>query len=293
LRNRSDSALVTEMARSPAGKGIRLPYAHAGNVKLYYESLGEGTPLILHAHHHRKYLPFQAPYFAQFYRTIVFDRRGAGRSDDPPGPWSTADLARDIRGLMDAHGIEQAIVGGISLGGVVSAQFGLDHPDRALGLVVGHTVPYLWPLGEEWLRQQIAALEGKGPIIVNQPRSYDWEDEGPPTTSPDFAHTMAGRFVATLDASLGTPASLPKMLNVLAAWDQRPRYPEMARLDIPVLVIVGGNEPQKTLELSHEWSLQFKRGELVVLPNTYHNAGNENPVGWNAAVHGFLQRNGL
>ncbi len=83
------------------------------------------------------------------------------------------------------------------------------------------------------------------------------------------------------------------MLNALMHWDQRPRYPEMARLDIPVLVIVGGNEPQKTIELSLEWSQQFKRSEYIILPNTHHAAAVENPVGWNQAVHGFLRRHGL
>ena len=270
-----------------------MPYANAGGVRLWYESLGEGTPFILHAHHHRKYITFQAPYFAQFYRVIVFDRRGCGRSDDPPGPWTAADLARDIRDLMDALDFDKAIVGGISLGGVVSAQFGLDYPDRAHALIVGHTTPYLWPLGREWLEQQIAAAGGKGPIIVNQPRSYDWEPDGPPTSAPGYAESATGRFAATLDARLGTPESTVKMLSVLLDWDQRPRYPELQRLDVPALVVVGGNEPQKTIECSHEWSRQFKRGEFVILPNTYHNAGMENPVGWNGAVHAFLQRNGV
>jgi pimeloyl-ACP methyl ester carboxylesterase len=270
-----------------------MPYANAGDVRLYYEILGEGTPFILHAHHHRKYITFQAPYFAQSYRVIVFDRRGCGRSDDPPGPWSTTDLARDIRKLMDALELEKAIVGGISLGGVVSAQFGLDYPERSLALIVGHTVPYLWRLGEEWLRQQIAAASGSGPILVNQPRSYDWESDGPPTSAPGYAESATGRFAATLDSSLGTPESTPKMLAVMLDWDQRPRYPELQRLDVPALVIVGANEPQKTIELSHEWAQQFKRSEFVILPDTYHNAGMENPVGWNDAVHAFLRRNGL
>jgi 3-oxoadipate enol-lactonase len=270
-----------------------MPYADAGGIRLYYESIGEGTPFVLHAHHHLSYLPFQVPYFSQFYRVIVFDRRGTGRSDDPPGPWTPADLAADLRNLLDALGISQAIVGGISLGGVVTSQFGLDYPERALALIVGGTVPYLWPLAEEWLDQQIAVARGNAPVIVRQPRSYEWEDEGPPTVPDGFAETPVGRYLATLETRLGTPESLLKMLHVLKGWDQRPRYPELRRLDVPALVIVGGNEPQKTIELSYEWHAQFKRGEFVILPNTHHNAGTGNPVGWNAAVHGFLQRQGL
>jgi len=270
-----------------------MPYADADGVRLYYESAGEGLPLILHGHGHMAWMPFQVPYFSQFYRVIVFDRRGTGRSDDPPGPWTAADLARDIRGLMDALGIERAIVGGASLGGVVSSQFGLDYPERALALVVGHTVPYLWPLGRQWLEEEIAAAAAGGPVIVRQPRSYEWEEVGPTTAIEGFAETLAGRYMATLNRGLGSPEATIKMLEVLRDWDQRPRNGEMRRLAVPVLVIVGGNEPQKTIELSYEWYLQFGTSDYVILPNTHHGAVRENPIGWNRAVHGFLQRHGL
>jgi 3-oxoadipate enol-lactonase len=270
-----------------------MPYAKANGVKLYYESVGEGIPFIMSGHHHRWYLPFQVPYFAQFYRVIAFDRRGTGRSDNPPGPWNVADLATDVAGLMDDLGIDKAIVGGISLGGVVSSQFGLDYPDRPLALIIGGTIPRLWPLGEVWLQQQIAAAEGRGPIIINQPRSYEWEAEGPPTIVADFDKTQTGQFIATLENNFGDQSAILNMLNVLSGWDQSPRYPELARLDFPALVIVGGNEPQKTVELSLEWSRQFNTSDFVILPNTHHNAGIENPVGWNAAVRSFLLRHGV
>jgi len=270
-----------------------MPRVNANGIELSFESVGDGTPLILHGHHHQWYMPFQVPYFSQFYRVIVFDRRGTGHSSNPPGPWTAADLAADIRGLMDALDIERAIVGGISLGGVVSSQFGLDYPDRAHALIVGHTVPYLWPLGVEWIHEQIAAAEGRGPVIVRQPRSYEWEAVGPPTIAEGFDETLIGQYVATLDNSLGEEDALLNMLKVLQAWDQRPRFAELQRLDIPALVIVGGNEPQKTIELSLEWSQQFQQSDFVILPNTHHNAGIENPIGWNAAVHAFLKRHGF
>ena len=57
-------------------------------------------------------------------------------------------------------------------------------------------------------------------------------------------------------------------------------------------VIVGGHEPQKTIEYSHGWHQQFKRGEFMILPDSYHGAAREQPVEWNA-VHGFLRRKGL
>jgi len=236
---------------------------------------------------------FQAPYFSQHYRVITFDRRGTGRSDDPPAPWSIADFARDLRNLMDALDIEKAIVGGNSLGGVISSQFGADYPDRALALIVGHTTPHFWPLGRQWLQEQVDLAERNERVVVMQPRSYDWEEEGPPTVAPGFADSEIGRYMATLSGGLGNSAATIKMLEAMLNWDQRSRYPELQQLDVPALVIVGGNEPQKTIELSYEWHLQFKNSDYVILPNTHHGAAAGNPIGWNRAVHGFLQRHGL
>jgi len=271
-----------------------VPYVEVDGIKLFYERAGEGVPLVLHAHHHLAWMVYQVPYFSQFYDVIVFDRRGTGRSDDPPGPWTAADLAADVRRLLDALRIERAIVAGNSLGGVVTSQFGLDYPERALALVVGHTVPYLWLLAREWLEQQIElALRGE-PAAVYQPRSFEWEKQGPPTIRPGFTETDEGRFWATLDRALGrSPEGRAKSLQVLASWDLRPRFPELRRLAVPTLVIVGANEPQKTIELAYEWHKHDQTGEFVILPQTYHAAAIENPVGWNRAVHGFLRRYGF
>ena len=59
------------------------------------------------------------------------------------------------------------------------------------------------------------------------------------------------------------------------------------RLNVPALVIVGGHEPQKTIELSYEWHQQIPGSEYTVLPDAFHGAAREEPVTWNATVHGF------
>jgi pimeloyl-ACP methyl ester carboxylesterase len=108
------------------------------------------------------------------------------------------------------------------------------------------------------------------------------------------AGTPARAYGRTLAAGLGgTPEAAVKALRALRAWDLRPRYPELRRLRIPALVIVGGREPQKTIELSYEWHQQIPGSEFLILPGAYHAAAREEPVAWNAAVHGFLRRHGL
>lgn len=270
-----------------------VPRAIADGVELYYESLGEGTPIVFQAHDHTPWLFLQAPVFSQRYRVLTYDRRGTGRSASPPGDWSAADLARDLKALLDAVGIERAIIAGSSLGGVVAAQFGLDHPDRALALVIGHTVPYLSAAGREWLEEEIgAALKGL-PAIQRQPRS-EGESLGPPTTDPAFAASPLGRMVASTGTGLGrTPSDIARAIAVLRDWDQRPRKAELARVAVPTLVIVGEREPRSTVDGAREWASWIPSAEFMVLPGAHHAAPREAAPAWNAAVQAFLARHGL
>ncbi len=268
-----------------------MPRVDAARVELFYESLGEGTPLILHGHDHTPWLFFQAPVFSQSYRFITFDRRGTGRSANPEGEWSVADFARDVRALMDALGLEKAIVGGSSLGGIVSAQFAVDYPDRLLAVIIGHTGPYFWDLARQWVQE---LMEGAQPTLGAQPRSYAWEAEGPPTTNPAFAASPIGQLMASVGTGLGRDAeSIRKMHRALLNWDQRPRYAELNALRVPALFVAGSNEPSRTLELMLEWHQQVPGSELVILREAYHAAHRENALAWNAAVQAFLRRHEL
>ena len=266
----------------------------AGDVELYYESLGEGAPMVLQAHDHTPWLFGQAPVFSQRYRFLTYDRRGTGRSASPPGNWSAADLANDLARLLDALGIERAIVGGASLGGVVTAQFAADHPGRALALVIGHTVPYLDPEGRAWLEDEIANARAGRPAIVRQPRSSVHEKEGPPTTDPAFAASAWGAMIASTGTGIGrNNEERAKAIAVLRDWDQRPRKADLARISVPTLVIVGENEPRTTIDGSREWASWIPGAEFVVIPGAHHAAPREAAPAWNRAVQSFLDRHGL
>lgn len=271
-----------------------MPRLSAGGVELYYESVGEGTPFVLQAHDHTPWLFFQAPVFSQRYRVLTYDRRGTGRSASPAGPWSPADLAADLASFLDALGIDRAIIGGSSLGGVVTAQFALDHPGRAQALVIGHTVPYLDDLGRAWVDENVAAALAGRPAIVRQPASDATEGPGYPTTDPAFAESMIGQLAAETGTGLGrTNDDKARAIGVLRDWDQRPRRAELARIDVPTLVIVGEREPRLTVEGSREWASWIPGAEFTILAGAHHAAPREAARDWNAAVLSFLERNGL
>src|SRR3979490_691944 len=196
-----------------------MPWVVGGPVELFYESVVEGVAMLLQAHDHTPWLFGQAPVFSQRYRFLTYDRRGTGRSASPPRDWTPAALANALAGLLDALGIERAIVGGSSLGGVVTAQFAVDHPGRALALVIGHTVPYMDAEGRAW-REEEAAPAGAGrPAIVRQPRSGPDEKEGPPTTDPNFAASTWGKMMAATGTGLGRTADeRARAIAGLRAW---------------------------------------------------------------------------
>jgi 3-oxoadipate enol-lactonase len=69
------------------------------------------------------------------FRVIRYDLRGHGLSDAPPPPYSAADLAHDVISVLDALAVREAVVCGVSVGGLIAQAVALNHPDRVRALV--------------------------------------------------------------------------------------------------------------------------------------------------------------
>ena len=120
-----------------------MPYTDAPGFRMYYEEHGSGFPLLLInglGSDHLEWL-HQLPAFAAHGRVVVFDNRGTGKTDVPPGPYTTAQMADDAASLLRALGIPRAHVLGVSLGGMIAQEVALRHPDLVDGLVLGCTGP--------------------------------------------------------------------------------------------------------------------------------------------------------
>ena len=85
----------------------------------------------------------QAPALAERFRVLRYDQRGHGDSPAPPGPYSIADLGRDVLELLDGLGLERASFCGLSLGGMIGMWLADQRAraDRPPGAVLHHRAP--------------------------------------------------------------------------------------------------------------------------------------------------------
>lgn len=112
-------------------------------MKIAHETRGAGEPLVLvHGLAYDRAGWGRLPdLLAEQFRVVLIDNRGVGESDAPPGPYTVAEMAEDVVGVLDELGIERTNLFGVSLGGYIAQELTLTHPERVEKLVLCSTAP--------------------------------------------------------------------------------------------------------------------------------------------------------
>jgi 3-oxoadipate enol-lactonase len=111
----------------------------ANGQKLFYEIHGEGPPLVLVmgiGYDSSLWKLQQAPVLSTRFRIVLLDNRDAGLSSRTDSPYTIADMADDVAGLLDALGIDRTHLLGLSMGSMIGMEFALRHSDRLDRLVL-------------------------------------------------------------------------------------------------------------------------------------------------------------
>lgn len=120
-------------------------YANVNGVKICYEIHGsdESFPIILVHGYGGKKTDWiaQVGALSEKYKVIIFDCRGAGKSDRPDMPYTMKMYADDIKALMEFHKIEKTHIAGFSLGGMVVQHFVLNYPEIVNKIILINTNP--------------------------------------------------------------------------------------------------------------------------------------------------------
>ncbi len=253
--------------------------------KLHIESLGSGPALVL-AHGFggsaRNFRP-QARALQDALRVVTYDARGHARSEAPPDAalYTLAELAGDFARVAEQASAEPLLAGGLSLGAATALDFALRQPERVRGLVLaaypsGATTPdsarRRWALGfADAIGER--GLDQAGSEFVWGARSR-FDPKGAELIRQGFLEHPPHAVQAILR---GVLAELPP---------PEARAAELARLDVPALVIVGADDSE-SLAPSNELARLLPRAKLAVIADAGHVVNLIKPAEFNALVREF------
>ena len=265
-----------------------MPLADLGGRKLYYELHGEasGTPVVLvtgMAGSCKGWLALQVPEFAPRHRTLIFDHRGVGESDDVAGPFASADLADDLALLLDGLDIGRVHVLGTFLGGMAAQEFALRHPDRLERLVLAGT----WGradakrrmLLEKWQSQARSATSAE--IFVKERLLWTLADET--LEQRDLVEAMSRSFPGD-----GLPISADLFVRQCDAALAHDSLDRLHRVEHHTLLLCGRQDQLTPPRLHREMADELPRGRLVTLSYGAHLILAETAQRFNQTVLTFL-----
>jgi 3-oxoadipate enol-lactonase len=256
-----------------------MPYFKSGNIRLYYEESGSGTPLVfLHGFtlDHRMWEK-QVEYFSRKYRVIIFDARGHGLSDGPETGYAREDRALDILNLSEYLKIHHFHLIGLSMGGGDALNFAVDHQNRLLSLTLADTVASgFMPTTKFRDFSETLKIEGveaaKNEFIESTLSYYVKRDVGIRNKLSDMMRDFSGK--PWLDPMRG---NYPKRDDVRLS----------ASVRIPTLIIVGKKD-MAWVPLAKILNETMLDSQLEMLPGVGHMSNMEAPDKFNAILDAFL-----
>ncbi|HYB06547.1 MAG TPA: alpha/beta hydrolase [Nitrososphaerales archaeon] len=121
---------------------IAMPKLNVNDIQIYYEVHGEGIPLVMIMGLGANldwWDPRMVQELSKRFMTVLFDNRGAGRTDVSDRNYTIRLLADDTAALMNGLGISRAHVLGISMGGMIAQELALNYPQKVEKLVLCST----------------------------------------------------------------------------------------------------------------------------------------------------------
>jgi 3-oxoadipate enol-lactonase len=216
-----------------------VPFVNFEGHTFFFERRGAGPPLLLiggtGGDLRRPETRLEGP-LAQHFDLLTYDQRGMGQSTKGDGPFVMADYADDAARMMDSQGWEDALVVGISFGGMVAQEFVLRHPQRVRRLILCctasggaggasfafHALPKMRPA-------ELAAVKVK---IADTRRDQAWIDANPAQYRLLLGHAAADPFAG----EAGHREGAARQLAARAGHDTWDRLPS---IHCPVLVAGG------------------------------------------------------
>lgn len=260
--------------------------AEIDGATIFYEVAGDGPALmLLHGY------PLSGALFARVrdeldddFTVVTLDHRGYGLSRAPDVPSDVATYAQDALALMDRLGIDQAAIGGMSMGGPIVLEMYARAPERFSSMILIDTIASAASPAEAGIWRGVQTMVERGGVeaIVPflMPQMLTGETRmNEPEQAEYLTRVMKG---ATKDAAMGGAIALesrPDLSNVLET------------IEVPTLVLVGRADPVYAYEVSLKMVETIgDAAEAAIVPGASHAAIFERPVASAEAIRRFLSR---
>jgi len=267
-----------------------MPYASVGGIKLHYEEVGRGTPIVF-VHEFAgdsQSWDLQVKFFSRRWRAIAYDARGYPPSDVPedPAAYSQTQAVDDIKGILDHLRIERAHVVGLSMGGYATLHFGLMYSERALSLTVAgcgygsgpDRAGFHSDVEQVVRRFETEGMEAVASFYAKGPTRVQFMEKDPKGWKEFYDRLAAGSAKGHALTMRGVQRTRPSVFELEA---------RLERLEVPTLIVTG-DEDEPCLEPGIFMKRKIKTAGLLVVPNSGHAVNLEEPDAFNRAVHDFL-----
>jgi len=249
-----------------------MAYLNRDGVDIYYEVHGDGPALLLtHGYSATSQMwQGQIDALSKHYSLILWDMRGHGQSASPAhdSQYSEAHTVADMVALFDHLGFEQAVIGGLSLGGYMSLAFNVAHPERVNALLIIDTGPGYKKDAprEQWndnARAMADAIEKQGAAALSGGSA-----ERNLSTHNDYSGlARAGRFMLTQHT--------PRVIESLP------------HIRVPALVLAGA-EDEPFLAATEYMANKIPHAQKVIIADAGHAVNLDQPEAFNQSVLAFL-----
>jgi 3-oxoadipate enol-lactonase len=260
-------------------------FATVGDVTLHYrpEGIAQGLPLVFLNSLGTDLRIWDAvtPHFAGRFLLIRHDKRGHGLSDCPPGPYTLRDYTTDLAGLLDQLGVDEAILIGDSVGGMIALDYALTYPDQIKGLVLCDTAAKIG--SPEMWNERIDTLRQNGMEYLAETILARW-------FSPGFKENNPAAYRGYRNMLVRTP--LEGYIATCEAIREADLREGVTTLQTPALVLCGAEDASTPPDLGRGLAEALPKARFELIAGAGHIPSLEQPAALAEAMDRFLRENG-
>jgi pimeloyl-ACP methyl ester carboxylesterase len=265
-----------------------MPKVQTNHLTINYDQQGTGEPLILIPYLGADYAcyAFQVAEYSKHFTCISIDLRGAGESDKPEGVYSTELFADDVAAFMQAMGIPNAHISGLSLGAASGMWLAAKYPNRVKSLSLhsgwAKTDPFLKTVVEGW---QVAAkgLGSVSEMIIQSifpwcltPELY--------AAKPEYIQALA-EFVRSRPVQ--PVAALLQQSDAVIAHDVTA---QLSQITAPTQITFGRHDMVTSTRFANQMTGSIRGSELLIFEECAHAPIYQKVDEFNQKTLAFLQR---